>query len=200
MAEPRFRRMKLADLLPADYNPRKDLQPGDREWERIENSIENFGMVEPIVYNERSGRIVGGHQRCKILAHRGEEMVDVSIVDLDEHQERVLCVRLNKIRGYWDSTKLADLLTEIKEATGSIEATGFEEWELDSLTRQYDHIENLLEDDFSDLGSSEPDTFAVTFTFPLDCKGSMDAFIEDNGKEALVHIITTQVIGGEEEC
>ena len=88
VAEIRYGRMKLADMAPAEYNPRKDLQPGDHEWEKIENSLETFGMVEPIVFNERSGRIVGGHQRAKILAHNGEEEVDVSIVDLSDEDEK----------------------------------------------------------------------------------------------------------------
>ena len=124
-------------MAPAEYNPRKDLQPGDHEWEKIENSLETFGMVEPIVFNERSGRIVGGHQRAKILAHNGEEEVDVSIVDLSDEDEKILCAKLNRVQGYWDTTKLAELLTEIKEATGSIEATGFDEWEMESLTKEY---------------------------------------------------------------
>ena len=114
VAEVRFGRMKLADMVPAEYNPRKDLQPGDKEWEKIEKSIDTFDMVEPIVFNERSGRIVGGHQRAKILAHRGETEVDVSIVNLSDEDEKILCVKLNRVKGYWDSSKLADLLTEIK--------------------------------------------------------------------------------------
>lgn len=139
MADIKYGRMKLADMMPAEYNPRKDLQPGDREWEKIENSLGTFGMVEPIVFNERSGRIVGGHQRAKILAHRGEEEVDVSIVNLSDEDEKILCAKLNRVQGYWDTAKLADLLVEIKEATGSIEATGFDEWELESLTQIRSH-------------------------------------------------------------
>ncbi len=32
-----------AELLPADYNPRKDLKPGDKEYEKLKRSIEQFG-------------------------------------------------------------------------------------------------------------------------------------------------------------
>lgn len=198
VAEVRFGRMKLADMVPAEYNPRKDLQPGDKEWEKIEKSIDTFDMVEPIVFNERSGRIVGGHQRAKILAHRGETEVDVSIVNLSDEDEKILCVKLNRVKGYWDSSKLADLLTEIKEAIGSIEATGFDDWELESLTQEYDHIENLMDDDFSDVGQHEQTTFAITFTFPMDSKEVIDDFIAEEGKEALRDIITKQITGGEE--
>ena len=34
---------KTADLLPADYNPRKDLNPGDKEYEKLKRSIQEFG-------------------------------------------------------------------------------------------------------------------------------------------------------------
>ena len=50
-----IRRMQLADLNPADYNPRKDLQPDDPIYLKIKQSLETFGMVEPIIWNERTG-------------------------------------------------------------------------------------------------------------------------------------------------
>lgn len=200
MVEIMYRRMPLSDLLPAEYNPRKDLKPGDREWEKIENSITNFGMVEPIVYNQRSGRIVGGHQRAKVLAHLGKTEADVSVVDLSEEDEKILCAKLNRVKGYWDTSKLAELLTEIKEATGDLSATGFDDWEYESLTQEYDHIGNLLEDDFSDIGKAEPTTFQVTFTFPMEAKEDVDAYIAENGKSALQDIIINQLHGGEKAC
>ena len=192
MIEARYKTMKIADLIPADYNPRKDLQPGDREWEKISDSLENFGLVEPLVYNERSGRIVGGHQRAKILAYQGQTEAMV-----DDEAEKILAAKLNRVQGFWDSRKLAELLTEIKEATGSIAETGFEDWEYESMTQEYDHIENLLEDDFSDAGKSESDTFAITFTFPMEAKEEIDGFIFDEGKEALRDIIIKYIRGGE---
>lgn len=197
MLKARYKTMKIADLIPADYNPRKDLQPGDREWEKISDSLENFGLVEPLVYNERSGHIVGGHQRAKILAYQGQTEAMVSVVDLDDEAEKILAAKLNRVQGFWDSRKLAELLTEIKEATGSIAETGFEDWEYESMTQEYDHIENLLEDDFSDAGKSESDTFAITFTFPMEAKEEIDGFIFDEGKEALRDIIIKYIRGGE---
>lgn len=200
MAEIEYGRMKLAEMMPAEYNPRKDLQPDDREWEKIEASISAFGMVEPIVFNRRSGRIVGGHQRAKVLAHRGETEVDVSIVDLSDEDEKILCAKLNRVKGYWDTTKLAELLTEIKEATGDLEVTGFDDWEYESLTQDYDHIGNLLEDDFSETGKNEPESFAMTFVFPMEAKESIDDYLAENGKVGLQDIIIKQIHGGEKEC
>ena len=51
----------------AIYNPRKDLKPGDAEYEKLKRSIEEFGYVEPVIWNEQTGNIVGGHQRAKVL-------------------------------------------------------------------------------------------------------------------------------------
>ena len=49
---------KTAELLPADYNPRKDLKPGDAEYEKLKRSIEQFGYVEPVIWNKTTGRVV----------------------------------------------------------------------------------------------------------------------------------------------
>jgi ParB-like chromosome segregation protein Spo0J len=43
---------RTAELLPADYNPRKDLKPGDPEYEKLKRSIEQFGYVEPVIWNK----------------------------------------------------------------------------------------------------------------------------------------------------
>lgn len=43
---------KTAELLPAEYNPRKDLKPGDEEYEKLKRSIEEFGYVEPVIWNK----------------------------------------------------------------------------------------------------------------------------------------------------
>lgn len=56
-------KIKTEKLLPADYNPRKDLKPGDAEYEKLKRSIEQFGYVEPVIWNKTTGRVVGGHQR-----------------------------------------------------------------------------------------------------------------------------------------
>lgn len=94
--------MPLNQLIPAAYNPRKDLQPGDPEYEKLRRSLEEFGLVEPLVYNRRTGRLVGGHQRLKVLQETGVAEVEVSVVDLDEDREPALNLALNKLQGDWD--------------------------------------------------------------------------------------------------
>ncbi len=193
-----IRKVKVSDLRPAKYNPRQELKPGDREYEKIARSIDEFGYVEPIVWNETTGNIVGGHQRLKILIERGETEVEVSVVRLNEHDEKVLNVALNKITGRWDTGKLTDLLKEL-QAEGAMEVTGFEDWELDALSMQYDHIDDLLNEDFSDFAAKEPkDTFTMTFTLPEDVKTAVQEYIETtpNAKAELATAIINKVKGG----
>ena len=106
-------RKKISDMERATYNPRIDLIPGDMEYENLRRSIKSYGMIIPVVWNERTNRVVGGHQRLTVLENEGETEVDVSVVDLDETQERQLNVALNKVEGGWDNDKLAELLTEL---------------------------------------------------------------------------------------
>ena len=60
-------KMKLTDLQPAEYNPRKKLKAGDKDYEKLKRSIQEFGYVDPIIWNKQTGHVVGGHQRLTVL-------------------------------------------------------------------------------------------------------------------------------------
>jgi ParB-like chromosome segregation protein Spo0J len=68
-----IRSISISRINPAPYNPRLDLQPGDSEYEKIRRSLDTFGCVEPLVWNERTGHLVGSHQRFKVLRENGEK-------------------------------------------------------------------------------------------------------------------------------
>ena len=40
-----FKKLKINDLIPASYNPRKKLKPGDKEFEKIKTVLLNLGML-----------------------------------------------------------------------------------------------------------------------------------------------------------
>ena len=110
-----IRKVKIELLNPAPYNPRKELKPGDPEYEQIKKSIEEFDLVEPLVWNQASGNLVGGHQRLNVLKEKGFTEVDVSVVNIpDLNKEKALNIALNKIAGEFDDDKLALILNEIK--------------------------------------------------------------------------------------
>ena len=117
--------LKATELKAADYNPRKDLQPEDEDYQKLRRSIEEFGYVEPIIWNEKTGTVVGGHQRLKVLIEQGVQEVECVVVNLEEKDEKILNVLLNKVKGRWDIGKLTDLLQELDE-TGDLESTGYE--------------------------------------------------------------------------
>lgn len=140
-----------ADLLPADYNPRKDLKPGDAEYEKLKRSIEQFGYVEPVIWNKTTSRVVGGHQRLKVLMDMGMAEVDCVVVEMDEDKEKALNIALNKISGDWDKDKLALLIADLQGADFDVSLTGFEPAEIDDLFKET--LKDGVKDDDFDVGA-----------------------------------------------
>lgn len=126
-------KQKINKLIPADYNPRKDLKPGDPEFEKLKRSIHEFGYVEPIIWNKQTGHVIGGHQRLKILQDEGLTEVDCVVVDFDEAKEKALNVALNKISGAWDQAKLGLLISDLEASAFDVSLTGFDESEIADL-------------------------------------------------------------------
>ena len=140
---------KASELMPAEYNPRKDLKPGDAEYEKLKRSIEQFGYVEPVIWNETTGRVVGGHQRLKVLIDMGIAEVECVVVELDEEKEKALNVALNKISGDWDKDKLCLLIADLQGADFDVSLTGFDQAEIDDLFK--DATKDKIHDDDFDV-------------------------------------------------
>lgn len=143
------RRVPVSMLKPADYNPRKDLKPGDEEYEKLKASVAAYGYVEPIVWNEVTGNIVGGHQRLKVLIADGATEVEVSVVHIEKDaDEKSMNIALNAARGEWEPTALADLLDDLQNDGYDLTLTGYTAPEVDDLMSQvYD--KELASADFS---------------------------------------------------
>ncbi len=154
-------------LNPSAYNPRKDLQPGDPEFEKLLRSVEEFGYVEPIVWNSRTGNIVGGHQRFKVLRQLNYTEIDCVVVDMDEAREKALNIALNKISGEWDEEKLAMVFRDIEQFGISLDITGFETPEIDKLYQKLNRADGkIVEDDFD--GDAEAEKITEPITRPGD--------------------------------
>ena len=133
-------------LKPAQYNPRKKLKPGDKEYEKIKNSIEEFGFADPLVVNADM-TIIGGHQRLTVAMDLGYTEVPCAVVDVDKVREKALNIALNKITGAWDDDMLAQLLQDIQESDFDLGKTGFDPPEIDQLFNKL-HDKEVKEDDF----------------------------------------------------
>ena len=140
---------KTAELIPAEYNPRKDLKPGDPEYEKLKRSLEQFGYVEPVIWNKTTGRVVGGHQRLKVLMDMGIQEVECVVVELNEEKEKALNIALNKISGAWDNEKLALLITDLQGADFDVSLTGFDAAEIDDLFKE--SLQDGIKDDDFDV-------------------------------------------------
>ena len=150
-----IRVLPIDQINAAAYNPRDDLQPGDPEYEKLKASIESFGYVEPIVWNERTGNMVGGHQRHKIMVNELKHTeLAVSVVNLDDQQERLLNIALNKVSGRWDDEALTQLLVELQEAGEDISLSGFDEVDLKQMLGEIEipNFEAGTAEDQGDLG------------------------------------------------
>lgn len=141
----------INSLQMAAYNPRKELQEEDKEYQDLKSSMAEFGYVEAIVWNESTGNVVGGHQRLRILLAQGATEVEVSVVNLDPEKEKALNVALNKISGSWDYDKLSELMQDLVEHDLA-SFTGFSEKEIDDMLKD---IESGAESDQIGGGSSD---------------------------------------------
>lgn len=116
-----IRRVRLGELHPAAYNPRRTLQPEDRRWQRLAASLTEFGLVDPLIWNSRTGNLVGGHQRLRILREvhglSDADAIEVAVVDLDEPRERELNLVLNneQVAGQWDADALRTVLADLRD-------------------------------------------------------------------------------------
>lgn len=128
-----IREIPVEKINPAAYNPRIDLQPGDPEYETLKNSIKKFGYIDPLIWNERTGNLVGGHQRFKILMEEKPKTLLVSVVNMEEAEEKALNLALNKISGDWDDYKLEQILEDLQHDNFDLSLTGFSESEIDEI-------------------------------------------------------------------
>ena len=190
MSTLKMQKIKINELKAAKYNPRRKLEKTDEAYKRIKASIEEFGYVDPIIVNYKNMTVIGGHQRLEILKELGYEEIECVVVNLDEKQEKRLNLSLNKNSGYWDNTKLEELVDELKLSEEELFSTGFSMSEVENL--KTDFISDLLEDDFSTV-DRQLDKFAITFNIPKEHEEKFSKYIKTNGKDFLVEILINEV-------
>ena len=131
---------KAQDLIMAEYNPR---QLTKDQYTQLKDSIERFGLVDPLIVNKNKDRkniLVGGHQRLRIARKMG--MVDIPCVEVDLKldQEKELNIRLNKNVGEWDYDSLANYFD-----VGELMDWGFTDDELQFYEEEPE--QGLIDDD-----------------------------------------------------
>ena len=154
----KLQKVPVEKLKPAKYNPRKDLKPGDPAYEKIKRSMTTYGYVDPVIWNEVTGNIVGGHQRYKVLVAEGVKEIDCVVVHIENPQdEKALNIALNKAVGEWEPKALADLLSDLQLSGYDLGATGFDAAEVDDLFSKV-HDKDV-KDDNCDIDADELQPF-----------------------------------------
>ena len=186
-----FEVKRIADMNRAAYNPRVDLRPEDEEYQAIERSLKRHGLVQPIVWNRRTNTVVSGHQRLTVLEAQGETEVTVSVVDLDDIQEKELNVALNKITGEWDDDKLSVILNELgEEATD----TGFTLPEIDVLRDELkSYFDDVTAPDEEEPTEEPEESFLLSLTFDAADEKPLKAYIKEHSEDVVVRIIVDTV-------
>ncbi len=146
---------KISELSPAKYNPRKI---SDEAMGRLTKSLAEFGNIQPITWNARTGNLVGGHQRLKVYKAMGKEEVEVWAIDLDEQKEKAANIALNKLSGEFDMPMLKDLLEEIDTGNLDLEITGFGLEEIGQMMEQTMQDPNFAPGDEIDQGKLDEKT------------------------------------------
>lgn len=162
----KIKKINITDIDEADYNPRTI---SDDEMTKLENSITEFGFVDPMIINLKNNKLIGGHQRYNALLSlnmkKGNFAEELNLVELgdigwvfpdmdlkieSEQHEKALNIALNKISGTWDNEKLFTLLEELEYDDMGIELTGFTDEEMEMLEKgvynsdyEEDYFENL---------------------------------------------------------
>lgn len=157
----KIKNIPVEKINPAPYNPREELKPGDSEYEKLVRSIKEFGYIDPLIWNERTGNLVGGHQRFNVLLAEGYTELEVSVVDFSEEKEKFANLALNKVSGKWDEEKLADLLAELEGSELNLES-GFDQKEIESLIKQFTEQDDEMTEFFNQelsLETFEEDNF-----------------------------------------
>jgi ParB family chromosome partitioning protein len=132
----------IEKLNKSPYNPRFI---NTVEFKALQDSLKEFGFVEPLVVNlredssftleEKVWTIVGGHQRFEAAKSLGYKEVPVVFVNVTKEKEKILNLALNKISGEWDTDQLAEILYELtqEDQIPESEILGFSHEEINAI-------------------------------------------------------------------
>tara|TARA_R100001510_G_C7655916_1_gene215457 strand:+ start:1074 stop:1814 length:741 start_codon:yes stop_codon:yes gene_type:complete len=109
-----IRSIHRSKINPAPYNPRVI---DDEAKTRLRKGLEDVGLLEPLVWNEKTGNLVGGHQRLSQIDHlegNTDYMITVAVIKVDEKEEMEINILLNNptTQGDWDFEQLKKMFDE----------------------------------------------------------------------------------------
>ena len=160
----KVKKVKLADVKMRPDNPRII---SEKALEGLRNSLDRFGYVEPIVWNKRTGNIVGGHQRYYLLAKAGVVEASMTVVDVSAEEELAANLTLNnpEIEGVF-TENTSDLLHQIE--TGNAEL--FNALNLDALVSSLSNIPKIMKGEKVDINEHDTKCPCCGHKWKIDAK------------------------------
>lgn len=194
-----IKKIKIEDIKPARYNPRSI---SDKDFKKLSESIEQFGLVDPIIINLKNHNIIGGHQRFDYLYY-GKKDTELHLIELgdigwvfsdtdleikDDNHEKALNLALNRISGEWNYDELNKLLDELAEFDLD-KVTGFD-YDLDEI--DYEFIP--LNDEYTNYDIGDDDEILKDDDELISDEDIHDRSIEENIKEKNTATKTDEVV------
>jgi hypothetical protein len=140
--------MPITELVPATRNPK------DHDLDQIQASMARFGYTEPVIIDERTGKLVSGHGRCeslRLLHDAGgpppdgiEVIADDWLVPVnrgwaskDDVEAGAYLLAANRLveLGGWNEATLLESLQELVEGD-AILGTGFDMEDVEAIQRK----------------------------------------------------------------
>ena len=189
-------KIDIHSLVPADYNPRKI---SDKDYANLKKSIDEFGIVDPIIVNLNDNTIISGHQRFDVLFYEQElsELLLIKLGDIgwvftdtdlkvkDKNHEKTLNLALNRIHGEFDEDLLNEVLIELEEVKLD-HLTGFDleldDINYDFITRIEDEYEEEVVENTSEEETYEEDDFEEIIEEEIDIPTDSDRTVDDEIK------------------
>lgn len=171
--------LKITDLKPAKYNPRKI---SNEDYNKLSRSINEYGLVDPIIINLNNKHIIGGHQRYDVLMDEYiagnsdyEELQLIKNGDIgwvftneelildDINHEKALNITLNSVQGEWNFEKLEELFHDLSAEGFNLELTGWDKNQIRELSKDIDlNNFNMEEIDLEESLTEEENTKEIS--------------------------------------
>ena len=182
----RYENVPINQLKPYKNNARTH---NEKQIEKIANSIQEFGFINPVLIDSDYG-IIAGHGRVKGAERLG--MVEVPclfVEDLTEEQKRAYIIADNKLAldAGWDYDLLKIELEELDNLDFDFTLTGFDDLELND--ESLFSMDEISEVDGYNSGEDEREYFTKTFTFPIEKKNQIICYLKKHQNEIVEQII-----------
>ena len=184
----RYENVPIKQLNPYKNNARTH---SEKQVEKIANSIEEFGFINPVLIDSNYG-IIAGHGRVKGAERLGmEEVPCLFIEDLTEEQKRAYILADNKLAldAGWDYELLEIELEELNDLDFDITLTGFDVDFLQEVKDSRFSMDEIEEIDGYNATEDDREFFTKTFTFPVEKKKQIICYLKKHQNEIVEQII-----------